>query len=150
MNSAPPVGPPIPPSVIPFSQDQCINFIGFLFIQNQGPVKTLKSQSPFSEINYYHAQYHSRWEEGIILTNPFQCYLSVFVFRCVYECLFVCLCVCMCVCVCVCGVCFVYLHHFYQYYLCLTGRTQSCNACNQQIHGFYKWIIFKKKRHCEK
>ena len=105
MNSAPPVGPPIPPSVIPFSQDQCINFIGFLFIQNQGPVKTLKSQSPFFEINYYHAQYHSRWEEGIILTNPFQCYLSVFVFRCVYECLFVCLCVCMCVCVCVCVWC---------------------------------------------
>ena len=42
-----------------------------------------------------------------ILTNPFQRYL----FRSVS---------CLCVYVCV---CFVYLHHFYQSYLCFTGRT---------------------------
>ena len=39
-----------------------------------------------------------------ILISPFLCYLSLSVLVCV---------------------CFVYLHHFCQYYLCFTGRTQS-------------------------
>ena len=58
-----------------------------------------------------------------ILTNPFQCYLSLSVWY----------------------VCFVYLHHFYQYYL-----EPSLIATNQQIYNFYKWIIFEKKRLCGK
>ena len=52
------------------------------------------------------------FEKGVSLNNLFNCYLSLSVW-----------CVCVCVCVCV-----VYLHHFYQYYLCFTGRMIMMNC----------------------
>ena len=51
----------------------------------------------------------------LILTSPFQCYLSLSV-------LYVCVCVC-----------FVYLHHFYQYSLLFYRKNFSLIASNQQI-----------------
>ena len=49
--------------------------------------------------------------------------------------------------VCVC-VCFVYLHHFYQYYLCFTEEP-SLTASNQQMNNL-QVNIFEKKRHSGK
>ena len=57
-----------------------------------------------------------------ILTNPFKYYRSLSVW-CVYVCVYVCVCICL----------FVYLHHFYQMFLCFTGRTQSCSVYSTDI-----------------
>ena len=54
---------------------------------------------------------------SFILTNPFQCYLSLRVW-----------CVCMCV---------VYLHHFCQF-IYVSQEEPSLIASNQQIYDFYK------------
>ena len=51
-------------------------------------------------------------------SNPFQCYLSLSDW-----------CACMC---------FVYLHYFYQYILCITQEEFSLIESNQQICDFYK------------
>ena len=65
-----------------------------------------------------------------ILTNPFQCYLSLRVW-----------CVCMCV-------LFIYTISISIIYV--SQEEPSLIASNQQIYDFYKWIIFEKKRHCGK
>ena len=58
----------------------------------------------------------------LIVGPPFQCYLSLSVWC----------------------VCFVYLHHFYQYY-CVLLEELSLIASNEQIYTFYKWVIFLKE-----
>ena len=63
-----------------------------------------------------------------ILTNLFQCYLSVSVW---------------CVCICV-----LFIYTTSISIICVSQEEPCLIASNQQIHDFYKWIIFGKKRHC--
>lgn len=81
--------------------------------------------SPFIKVGdlsfqNFHFFFSIFFKGGIIYfyTNTFQCYLFLSVW-------------CLC---------FVYFHHFCQYYLSFTGRT----------YCFYKWIIIGKKMHCKK
>ena len=67
-----------------------------------------------------------------ILTNPFQCYLSLSVW-------FVCVCVCVCV---------LFIYTISISVNCVSLEELSLIASNQQIYDFYKLAIFEKKIHC--
>ena len=64
----------------------------------------------------------------IILTNPFQCYLSLRVW---------------CVCV-------LLIYTISVSIICVSQEEPSPIASDQQMYDFYKWIIFEKKRYCGK
>ena len=75
-----------------------------------------------------------------ILTNPFQCYLSVSV-QCVRVFARVCVCVL-----------FVYTISIgiSVSIICVSQEDVSLIASNQQICDFYKLVVFEKKRHIGK
>ena len=70
------------------------------------------------------------FETYFLLTNPFQCYLSLSVW-----------CVCLCV---------LFIYTISISIICVSQEEPSLIASNQQINDFYKWIIFEKKKHCGK
>ena len=74
------------------------------------------------------------WRITYFHTNPFQCYSSLSIW---------CVCVCVCVCECVVFICTSCIS-----IICVSQEEPSLIASNQQICDFYKWIIFKKKKHC--
>ena len=57
-----------------------------------------------------------------ILTNPFQCYLSLSVW-----------CVCVCVCMCILFICTIYIN-----IICVSQEKPSLTSSNQQIHDFFR------------
>ena len=63
-----------------------------------------------------------------ILTNPFQCYLSLSVW---------------CVCV-------LFIYTVSISIICVSQEEPNLIASNQQMYDFYKWIIFEKESHCGK
>ena len=58
-------------------------------------------------------------------------------------------CVCVCVYVCVC-VCVLFIYTISISIISVSQEEPSLIASNQQIHDFYKQIIFEKKKHCGK
>ena len=78
-----------------------------------------------------------------ILTDPFQCYLSLSAWG---VCVCVC-CVCVCVCVCMCVFC---LFTPFLSVLFVSQEVPSLIASYQLINDFHMRIIFEKKRHCGK
>ena len=58
-------------------------------------------------------------------------------------------CVCVCVCVYVC-VCVLFIYTISISIISVSQEEPSLIASNQQIHDFYKQIIFEKKKHCGK
>ena len=71
-----------------------------------------------------------RWVSLLfILTNPFQCYLSLSVWCvCVYWGVHVCACVCVCV---------LFIYTIFISIICVSEEEPSLKASNQQIHYFY-------------
>ena len=57
--------------------------------------------------------------------------------------------VCVCVCVYVC-VCVLFIYTISISIISVSQEEPSLIASNQQIHDFYKQIIFEKKKHCGK
>ena len=58
-------------------------------------------------------------------------------------------CVCVCVYVCV-SVCVLFIYTISISIISVSQEEPSLIASNQQIHDFYKQIIFEKKKHCGK
>ena len=79
---------------------------------------------------------------SLVTTLP----LSNVIFLSVYV---VCVCVCVCVYVCVC-VCVLFIYTISISIISVSQEEPSLIASNQQIHDFYKQIIFEKKKHCGK